>query len=258
MATEKPNFYAILPADVRYDEAIPPNAKLLYAEISALTGSEGFCFATNDYFAQLYGMTVETISRLIAKLEKAGYIRRLVDRDDTGQIVGRRLFLTASVSDGHPLDEKINTSPQKNQGGIDEKVKDNITRDNIEKENIKEKASASGKRTPLTDAQLRELFIGWINKIAPDYWTAKDKNTLYFALDGFYATRENKKQEPARTAAAFTALSNRLSRYSADSPAVMIDMLERATTAGWKSVYPLNGDRHAAPPSDGGGDVEWL
>ena len=118
MATEKPNFYAILPADVRYDEAIPPNAKLLYAEISALTGSEGFCFATNDYFAQLYGMTVETISRLIAKLEKAGYIRRLVDRDDTGQIVGRRLFLTASVSDGHPLDEKINTSPQKNQGGI--------------------------------------------------------------------------------------------------------------------------------------------
>lgn len=258
MATEKPNFYAILPADVRYDEAIPPNAKLLYAEISALTGSEGFCFATNDYFAQLYGMTVETISRLIAKLEKAGYIRRLVDRDDTGQIVGRRLFLTASASDGHPFDEKINTPQQKNQGGIDKKVKDNITRDNIEKENIKEKAAASGKRTPLTDAQLRELFIGWINKIAPDYWTAKDKNTLYFALDGFYATRENKKQEPARTAAAFTALTNRLSRYSADSPAVMIDMLERATTAGWKSVYPLTGDRNAAPPSDGGGDVEWL
>lgn len=258
MATEKPNFYAILPADVRYDEAIPPNAKLLYAEISALTGSEGFCFATNDYFAQLYGMTVETISRLIAKLEKAGYIRRLVDRDDTGQIVGRRLFLTSSVSDGHPLDEKINTSQQKNQGGIDKKVKDNITRDNIEKENIKEKVAASGKRAPLTDAQLRELFIGWINKIAPDYWTVKDKNTLYFALDGFYATRENKKQEPARTAAAFTALANRLSRYSADSPAVMTDMLERATTAGWKSVYPLNGDRNAAPPSNGGGDVEWL
>ena len=257
MAIEKPSFYAILPADVRYDEQIPPNAKLLYAEISALTGSEGYCFATNDYFAQLYGMAVETISRLIAKLEKGGYIIRQVDRDDTGQIVGRKLYLSVSAQDGHPLDEKINTSRQKNQGGIDEKVKYNITRDNIEKENIKEKV-ASGKRTPLTDEQLRQLFIDWITKIAPESWTPRDKNALYFALDGFYSPRENRKEEPARTPPAFTALSNRLLRYSSGSLAVMVDMLEQATTAKWKSVYPLRGDQGAAPPSDGGGDVEWL
>ena len=40
----RPGYYAIIPADVRYDDGIPPNAKLLYGEISALIGKDGFCF----------------------------------------------------------------------------------------------------------------------------------------------------------------------------------------------------------------------
>ena len=59
---------------------------------------------------------------------------------------------------------------------------------------------------------------------------------------GFYEPRGT-KAEPGRTQAALTALTNRLMRYSKGDPAVMIDMLERATTAGWRSVYPIGGDR---------------
>ena len=33
---EKPNYYAINPADVRYSKKLTPNATLLYAEITAL------------------------------------------------------------------------------------------------------------------------------------------------------------------------------------------------------------------------------
>ena len=260
MATEKPNFYAVLPADVRYDEKIPPNAKLLYAEISALIGKEGFCYAGNAYFTEAFGFSEKTIARLIASLEDSGYVKRVISRDKKGQVDMRKIYLTASMPDVHPPVNFDGTSPQNcpdPPDKIDGYTNTSIT--NIEKENKKEKDAASGKRTPLSDAQLREMFISWINRVAPDYWTAKDKNTLYFALDGFYATRENKKQEPARTSAAFTALSNRLTRYSAGSPAVMTDMLERATTAGWKSVYPLNGDRGSEEPgSSKGATEEWL
>lgn len=35
---ETPNYYAIIPAEVRY-ASIPGNAKLLYGEISALTNT---------------------------------------------------------------------------------------------------------------------------------------------------------------------------------------------------------------------------
>ena len=103
------------------------------------------------------------------------------------------------------------------------------------------------------------MFIDWIQKIAPADWTSQEKNGLYLALTAFYASRETKKQEPARTAAAFTALSNRLLRYSEGRPTVMIDMLERATTAGWKSVYPIGGDGSVSKSDTGkGGGPEWI
>ncbi len=42
----KPNFYAILPATVRYDERLNAIQKLFYAEISALSTKEKRCWAT--------------------------------------------------------------------------------------------------------------------------------------------------------------------------------------------------------------------
>lgn len=95
----KPGYYAVIPADVRYDDQIPPNAKLLYGEISALCNSSGVCTAGNGYFAELYGVTERTIRGLIKALEDAGYIRSETVRDDkTGQIEGRHLFLAAAVT----------------------------------------------------------------------------------------------------------------------------------------------------------------
>ena len=50
----KPAFWAVLPAAVRYDEELPPNAKLLYAEISSLTDRRGYCYASNEYFMKVF------------------------------------------------------------------------------------------------------------------------------------------------------------------------------------------------------------
>lgn len=72
---EKPSYYAIIPAEIRYDPELKSTEKLLYAEISALTGKEGICWASNKYFAELYGVTPHYISILINNLEKQGHIR---------------------------------------------------------------------------------------------------------------------------------------------------------------------------------------
>lgn len=70
----QPNFYAIIPANVRYDEKLVPNAKLLYGEITALCNQEGFCWADNAYFGKLYKVDNKTISRWISSLESCGYL----------------------------------------------------------------------------------------------------------------------------------------------------------------------------------------
>ena len=65
-------YFAIIPASVRYDHSIPPNAKLLYGEITALCNERGYCWATNSYFADLYGVKARSITNWLGALEQAG------------------------------------------------------------------------------------------------------------------------------------------------------------------------------------------
>lgn len=67
-------YYAVIPASVRYDKNLIPSAKLLYGEITALCNSKGYCWATNDYFSQIYSVGKRTIQTWIKSLSAAGYI----------------------------------------------------------------------------------------------------------------------------------------------------------------------------------------
>ena len=95
----KPGYFAVIPADVRYDGQIPANAKLLYGEISALCNSSGICTAQDAYLAAPYGFTDRTIRGLLKALETGSYIHTEVVRDpETGQIVGREIYLASAFA----------------------------------------------------------------------------------------------------------------------------------------------------------------
>ena len=116
---EKPSYYAIIPADIRYDKALKDKSKFLYAEITALCNKDGYCFASNKYFADLYGVRKETISRLLNELKNRGYIEIKLEYDENTKEIKRRLiYLLTKIS--IPLDQTINNP-------IDEKVKENNT-----------------------------------------------------------------------------------------------------------------------------------
>lgn len=70
---ERPNYYAIIPANVRYSD-VTANAKLLYAEITALSNKTGTCWASNKYFADLYGVKERAVTDWVAQLVEAGFI----------------------------------------------------------------------------------------------------------------------------------------------------------------------------------------
>ena len=119
--TAKPSYWAVLPAAVRYDPKIPASAKLLYAEISALTDGRGFCWASNAYFERLYDLSERTIIRLIRALEAAGYIR-IEDAD--GGSATRKIYAGVNPIAETP-DKNVSTPRQKCQGGGDKNVTHN-------------------------------------------------------------------------------------------------------------------------------------
>lgn len=104
----QPNYYAILTADVRYDKRLTPNAKLLYAEITALCNMNGKCLASNQYFADLYNVSIRSIQQWISKLIEFGYLScEIMFKEGTKEIEKRILFLPSSSG------EEIFTTPRK-------------------------------------------------------------------------------------------------------------------------------------------------
>ena len=75
---EKPNYYAIIPAEVRYSKDLTPNAKLLYAEITALCNMNGKCTASTEYFCRLYEVSRGAVQNWLKMLDDNGYIDRTV------------------------------------------------------------------------------------------------------------------------------------------------------------------------------------
>lgn len=94
MSDDKKSYYAIIPANVRYDKRLTANAKLLYGEITALCNEQGFCWASNDYFASLYEVSKQSISHWIKQLCDFGYIKSdLIYEGGTKEIKARYLTL---------------------------------------------------------------------------------------------------------------------------------------------------------------------
>jgi hypothetical protein len=103
--TEKPGYYAVIPAAVRYDRSLSPNSKLLYGEITCLLNFRGKCFASNAYFSRLYEVSERQISRMINELKVAGHIDILMQKRQDG------------------TDRFISLAQDKNvQGGVDKNV----------------------------------------------------------------------------------------------------------------------------------------
>lgn len=93
MDQEKPNYFAIIPANVRYDKKLTAYERLLYGEITALSNKTGECWASNSYFANLYEVTPQAISKMIGNLAKRNHIT--VDLEyKNKQVIKRTIRLT--------------------------------------------------------------------------------------------------------------------------------------------------------------------
>ena len=134
---EKPNFYAILPADVRYDKRLKPMEKILYSEITSLTNKEGYCYAQNSYFAELYEVHKNTISTWVTHLVEVGYLRLEINYyEGTKNIKERRLYISTPINKNidTPINENVDTYQSKSLDPINKNI-DTPINENVEDNN---------------------------------------------------------------------------------------------------------------------------
>jgi len=108
-----PSYFTVIPANVRYDRNLTFFEIVLYGEIVALTNAIGYCFATNDYFMQLFNVSESTIKRSIKKLGILGHLKVVINHLDSHQ---RKIYLVISSinalgSKMTPPGFKIDTPP---------------------------------------------------------------------------------------------------------------------------------------------------
>lgn len=129
---EKPNYYAVIPAEVRYNPDLRANEKLLFGEITALSSATGQCTASNNYFAKLYGVVPSAITKWVSDLEKYEYID--IEYERKGKEITKRII---KLKGTHKYDEVFTKIVE----GYSQKGKENNTSNNntSKKEIYKEK-----------------------------------------------------------------------------------------------------------------------
>lgn len=111
--SEKKSYFAIIPANVRYDDELSANAKLLYGEITALCNEKGYCWASNDYFSSLYGKSKRTVIRWINDLVNKNYIQSKISKEDGNlRLISVAEPLVTKMS--LPSDKNVTTPSDKN------------------------------------------------------------------------------------------------------------------------------------------------
>jgi len=159
---EKPNYYSILPAEVRYNNNLTANEKLLYSEITALTGKTGECWASNEYFATLYNVTIRSIQRMISDLKKEQLIEiQLIKNQETNLVEKRIITLRGG-------DINVMRSRHKCLGGHDINVMYNNINNNNKNEYIYNTTPPKHKygeynNVLLTDEELEKIKSNYNN-----------------------------------------------------------------------------------------------
>ena len=167
-----PSYWAVIPADVRYSN-IKPSAKLLYGELSCLTNKTGYCFATNNYFAELYNVSKNTISLWIKDLKNAGFISVDVIYGNNREVIERRIAIIK------------NKGIQKNDDTpIIKNVEVNNTSNNI--------TSNIYKRKDDFERKVQSLDFNYNTKVEfIDYWTEPNRSNtkMKFELEKTWDTK---------------------------------------------------------------------
>ena len=95
-----PAYFAIITGPILDNRELAANAKILYASITSMTDSKGYCWASNQYLADRFGWGERTVTRLIAQLQELGFIRTVMVLNEQTRKMERRIYIGNDAAEG--------------------------------------------------------------------------------------------------------------------------------------------------------------
>tara|TARA_R110000765_G_scaffold363185_1_gene453373 strand:- start:2793 stop:3413 length:621 start_codon:yes stop_codon:yes gene_type:complete len=181
---DKPNYYAIIPADVRYSKKLTPNAKLLYAEITALCNMNGKCTASTQYFCRLYEVSRVSIQKWLKILEDNNYIKRVNIYKQGSKEIDTRVITLINI----PTKEKFTDNTNINISNTN--LTDSNKKKSFKKPNLNEVKSYCIERNNNIDAM---AFIDFYE--SKGWQIGKEKMKSWKACIRTWESREIKKPQ---------------------------------------------------------------
>lgn len=213
---ENPNYYAVIPANVRYAK-IKANAKLLYGEITALANKKGYCYASTGYFAELYEVSEKQVKIWIGELENHDFITNIIVKE-----YGNKRFIFLGKVDKEAVkskltsNQKVTTSAPKGYDPSNQKVTTyNNTINNTS--NIKKEKKFDAENYILNldlDQDIKESLTDWIEV--------------------------RKAKKTATTQKAIDLALNKLSKFSKETQK---QMLENSVLNGWTGIFEIKEEK---------------
>lgn len=118
----------VIPTSLLGDSRLTFLERLLLIDILSLCKKKGYCWATNEYFKNLFNVSKQTISKSISSLSKYGYIVLEYDKkekNNSKRVIRLSKVLKNQISG---IKNNLNTSVQEN---FKQYNKNNIKRNNI-------------------------------------------------------------------------------------------------------------------------------
>ncbi len=118
----------VMPTSILGDSRLTFLERLLLMDILSLCKKKGYCWATNEYFKNLFNVSKQTISKSISSLSKYGYI--VLEYNRKGKNNSKRFIRLSEVLKNQitGIKNNLNTSVQEN---FKQYNKNNMIRNNV-------------------------------------------------------------------------------------------------------------------------------
>ena len=197
-----------IPKEIWCNKELNITERCFLTEIDSLDNDEG-CFASNNYFADFFGLSKSRCSEIINKLEEKGLIKITYEYKENSKAVEKRIIKVVGFS-SRCIRDSEQDGIRDSEEGVFEKPKDN----NIDNINNKNNNIAKDKKLIYMDLTFIEDYIDTVkitqdqyDKLVKDYGVNIVNNTIR-NLDSYIVNKKPKYKDHNRVLRTWLSKNN--------------------------------------------------